>query len=322
MNQIESSFDQVRRAPSLPPFSKGVRGLSEVGPDSPVSEAIRVSIAQALLQLDKLQSAAHDAQPEGVHQFRTAIRRLRSQLRMFRDLLDPGWIDLVEGELRWLAGVLGDVRDLDVLRARLLRDCDDSRLVLAPLFDRLDQRREEAIQAMASALQGTRYHNLKAMLGQALVELPLTAEASIPCCRDALPVLVRDAWKALKRRGRAIDVDSPDSDYHDVRKKAKRLRYNAESAAKILSGRSSRRANRIAKLARKLQDLLGTHQDAIVAREVVREIASAHEGDVPFQLAAARLMNRQESAAQQARKRFPSSWKKLDRKRNRRWLHV
>src|SRR5262245_44331743 len=56
-------------------------------------------------------------EPDAVHQMRVATRRLRSALREFAELLDPTVIGDLDEELRWLAGVLGEVRDIEVLRA-------------------------------------------------------------------------------------------------------------------------------------------------------------------------------------------------------------
>ena len=57
--------------------------------------------------------------PEFVHQSRVATRRLRSDLKTFRDALDPVWVDRMRAELKWLGADLGGVRDADVLAARL-----------------------------------------------------------------------------------------------------------------------------------------------------------------------------------------------------------
>ena len=70
-------------------------------------------------------SLAHDpgtrlgTDPEELHQFRVATRRLRAFLRAGRELLDPAWAEPLREELRWLGGALGPVRDLDVLIERL-----------------------------------------------------------------------------------------------------------------------------------------------------------------------------------------------------------
>ena len=57
--------------------------------------------------------------PEGVHRARVAARRLRSDLLMFRPLLDRDWADALREEIGWLGRLLGPIRDAEVLGARI-----------------------------------------------------------------------------------------------------------------------------------------------------------------------------------------------------------
>ena len=76
------------------------------------------ALETASSRIRSIEPAARRGDAEGIHRLRTTTRRLRSELRAFRDLVDPEWIGPLEGEMKWLAGLLGDVRDLDVLTAR------------------------------------------------------------------------------------------------------------------------------------------------------------------------------------------------------------
>jgi CHAD domain-containing protein len=145
---------------------------------------------------------------------------------------------------------------------------------------------------------------------------PRLREAAWEPCRSALPGLVRDAWKRAKKRGRHLRKHADDEDYHDVRKRAKAVRYAAEAVMPVLG----RRAQRFATRARKVQEVLGTHQDAVVAADEVARVAAAFPHDPPFQDAAKRLRRRLRKAAAKSRNRFFKAWRKLDRKALRRWL--
>jgi CHAD domain-containing protein len=256
---------------------------------------------------------------EGVHGMRTATRRLRSDLRTFLDLLDGDWAGPLEDELRWLAGVLGPVRDLDVLEARLREAAGNSADALAPLFRALGARHEAASAALRAALAGERYQALLARLDDALERPSLNDQAGEPC-GEALPPLVARVWKSLKKRARALGPDDPEDDFHDVRKRAKRLRYAAEAVAHALDARTAKSARRFAKLATRVQDVLGEFQDAIVAGQEIDRLVAEHPDDGPFNLAAGRLLERQAIAAEQARALFFKVWDKLDRRACRRWL--
>jgi len=115
--------------------------------------------------------------PEHVHQARVGTRRLRSDLRTFRRLLDPEWAALVRAELGWLAAALGEVRDADVLTARLR---DQIRTLpgtdtkgAAGLLRRLAAQREEARVRLVAALDTERYLALLDNLVHASAQPPL-----------------------------------------------------------------------------------------------------------------------------------------------------
>src|SRR5262249_1607035 len=160
--------------------------------------------------------------------------------------------------------LLGAVRDLDVLRTRLAKSAGDTESALAPLFDSLAERHDHATIALRDGLRSPRYVELIARLAEAAERAPLTDEAAEPC-RTALPPLVDDAWDRLKRPARRIVADSPDEDLHEVRKRAKRARYAAEAVSIALGEPGSEDASRFARRATDLQDVLGEHQDAVVA---------------------------------------------------------
>src|SRR5690242_1793811 len=128
-----------------------------VDPGDPVAAAVRTALVAGAARLRASGPAALDGRVEGVHRMRTATRRLRCALRTFRGLLDAGWARPLEGELKWLAEVLGDVRDLDVLGERLRRASGGSADALAPLFEALGRRHEAASAALLDALRGARY---------------------------------------------------------------------------------------------------------------------------------------------------------------------
>src|SRR5206468_6555373 len=101
-----------------------------------------------------------------VHRMRVGTRRLRTDLRTFRPLLDPLWTAGLRAELSWLGERLGAARDAEVLRARLRRVAAAD--PVAPLdgaaIARLDAdlaaRHEEALGALDATLRGERYRVL------------------------------------------------------------------------------------------------------------------------------------------------------------------
>ena len=304
--------------PSLEPSRDEPRALPPVLPDDPASAALQSALATGQHWLGQLQSSASRGNVDGVHHLRTTTRRLRSALELFRPLCDPSWVDHRAEELKWLADALGAVRDLDVLRARIAADGPEAEFAaaLGRIVDGLRDRHDRASAALRDALASARYAALTAALAGAAA---LNDGAWEPC-RKALPPLVNDAWTRLKRAGRALKKDDPDADFHEVRKRAKRARYAAEAVREALGHASADDAKRFARRAKDVQDVLGAHQDAVLAAAEVRRAAAEHPDLGPFNFAAGQLLQRQLQDAADARRRFFNVWNGLDRKKVVRWL--
>lgn len=263
--------------------------------------------------------------PEGVHLMRVATRRLRSALGTFRSLLEADAASGLREELRWLAGVLGAVRDLQVLQERL-RDRlarEPAELVVGPVSRRLDERLDADIAAgrlaVIRALDSQRYRALLGELAALLASPPLVESADCPADR-MLPALLADERARLRRAVRASRqaLPGPDRDaaLHEVRKVAKRLRYAAELAAPV----AGELAERLAESAEEVQGILGGHHDGVVARELLRRLAvEAHaRGESAFSYGRLDALEQADVAADEARferawRRFPKRWPRTER---------
>jgi CHAD domain-containing protein len=297
--------------------------LPRVKPRDPAGHAILSALEGAVLRIQVSDPEARRGESEGIHRLRTSTRRLRSELRAFHDLVDPLWREQIQGELKWLAGVLGDVRDLDVLAARLrgataVRDESDVQ-ALAPLLDELEARHARALRALRDALQSDRYRNLQSALQRAIAHPALKDEAWEPC-RTALPPVAAAAWRRLKKAARDLQPSDPDVEFHEVRKRAKRARYTAELIASALGHHAAKDARRFIRLTTQVQDALGEHQDAMVASRTIEEGLDAHPEDGAFAEVARRLLESQREVAQAGRTAFFKIWDRLDRKKVRRWM--
>ena len=127
---------------------------------------------------------------------------------------------------------------------------------------------------------------------------------------DELSDFVRKPWRKLRRAVDALGPDSPDHDLHVARIAAKRCRYAAEAVAPALG----KEVRTFAKAIADLQDVLGEHQDAVVAGEWLRENSDG-AGFVAGELAAT-----EHFAALAARDQWPAVWKRARRKKLRRWM--
>jgi CHAD domain-containing protein len=258
---------------------------------------------------------------DAVHQMRVTARRIRSSLKTFRPLLDPEWTGSLRDELSWLADELGGARDSEVLLDRLLGHLDDlpPDLVVGPVRARLTQvlgaNLESGRESAIAMLDSERYVVLLERLVDAGWE-PMTAPEAEEPTGDAIPALIKSAWKKLAADVEALDPSGVDTaQWHKVRIESKRLRYSCEATVPIFG----KPAKELAKQAESLQTSLGENQDAIIAADQLRALATGRSGGaVAFTLGL--LYARQTQAAAAARARFRRDWSEASRSRYRRWL--
>ncbi|MEV4296830.1 CYTH and CHAD domain-containing protein [Microbispora rosea] len=248
------------------------------------------------------------AEEDAVHKARVACRRLRSALKAFKRIV-AGTEDLQE-ELRWLGEVLGEARDLEVIRARFTARLDDldPRLVTADarrrLGDDLMAREHDAYERIRRALSESRYFALLDSLDALAAGPPLTAAAA-KTAEKALPKIVDRNWRrvtdAYEAARRIEEGEGREAAMHDVRKAAKRARYTAEAAG--MSDAAER--------ATEVQEVLGRHQDGVVAQGVLLEEAerARQAGEDTFTYGV--LAGIESAEAARAQEEFPTVWSRL-----------
>jgi CHAD domain-containing protein len=255
---------------------------------------------------------------DAVHQMRVATRRIRSALQAYGKVIDRSATRELTTELKWLAGVLGDARDLEVLHARFAHAVDalPDELVVGPVAARLTRffagREADARTALLAALDSDRYLALLAAIDGLLADPPLTSHARGKASRE-LPALVGRAYRRVavhvKVADRLASGDERDAQWHEARKASKRLRYAAEAAAPALG----KLANRLVKQVKHVQELLGDHQDAVVARPVLREIGIAAHLDGENGFTYGLLHQQQTDAGRLHEGDINASWRDLRR---------
>lgn len=282
----------------LPPLSNADRRRIGIG-----------ALARRVIDEQRAAVLAHEPgtrlgdDPEALHDMRVATRRLRSALRLFRAWLPPEAPPLRE-QLRWLAGALGEVRDLDVQIERI-EAFAEAEPDLEPLAALLRIRRDGARERMLAALDDPRY---EALLG-ALEYLAASAtEGDAPALTEA-PALLARQWRRFNRLARQLDADSPDKDYHATRVVGKRLRYAVEFVAPLYG----KRAGRMRAATTGVQDRLGAHQDAAVAIEQLRALAGDAGGQLPAAtlFAMGALAERYAAGMAAEREAFPEVYRRV-----------
>ncbi len=296
--------DRVTRPPERPrPRGQG-----------PVGAVLQARLAEQVEVLKRRDIAVRRDAHDGVHQLRVAMRRLRSALATFRPLVNRDLTDPVREELRWIAGMLGEARDAEVMAQRLdqVVAATPVELVLGGVSARIEHtlgtRYREGLAAAVEAMESARYLDLLAALDRLVADSPWTPLAQEPA-DDVLPGLLRRDWKRLRKAVAAADAAADhrtrDVALHESRKAAKRLRYAAEAARPVLG----KDAKKVATAAKTMQTVLGEHHDSVVIRAVLRDLGvqAQLEGDSAFTFGL--LYGLEQARGDALEEQFRQAWK-------------
>ncbi|WP_405578445.1 CHAD domain-containing protein [Streptomyces sp. NBC_01190] len=282
-------------------------------------EAVLNRFAEQLGLLLTYDAAARADQPDAVHEMRSTSRRLRSLLRGSKRVLDRERTDTVAGELRWLTGALGGSRDSEVLAARLRKQARDlggpeGKELARRIAAQEEERHRTAHRATLKALDSPRYHRLLDSLERLRATPPLLpGRADQPAAKHLRKVAARDQRRLAARMAAAEQAgchphgQDRDRALHEARKAARRARHTAETALPY----GGKKAARLRKRTKAVQQVLGDHQDAVMARAALPELAAAARAVGDDTYGYGRLHGRQDELAREARHRLPAVWEKV-----------
>ncbi len=265
------AFDVVQPAAKAEPFS--------ITAEHVVDDVIALLLGTCWHHLLKNQAVAEaGSDPEGVHQMRVALRRLRTICALFRrDIPSPAF-QTVNSEARWLMQQLGPAREWDVFAETTI-----TRLVAAApdvdfggLREAVERQRKSSYAALQTVLADPRCSRFLLSLGQLVesrgwrneIDSEALAALSLPMPTLANKILARLHRKALRRGAhfRQLNVDAQ----HDLRIDLKKLRYAAEFFLPLYATQA--RARRYARRLARLQTSLGRVRDIASTRVLLDTI--------------------------------------------------
>ena len=229
-------------------------------------EAVTAAIRELVRQFDESESAALVGRPDGVHQHRTAVRRLRSVLRVFGDLYDPFAVKQLRTLLKEWGSALGVVRDHEVaaeLVDELSGDVPEAALD-DRLTDRLVQPEREAVSTshrrLAEIHDLKRLEEMRRLLHGFAADPPYSPAAAAPA--DSIRSTITKTARVVLRKSRHLERSLEDR--HLLRKRARRLRHAVEAVTTDPPGLFGRRVRRIGRIAKRMQSELGDHRDSVL----------------------------------------------------------
>jgi len=240
---------------------------------------------------------------EFVHDMRVATRRVRAALRMFEKVFAKSSLDRLTQKIKWLASVLGTVRDLDVYMqavpdylAYAQWEPPDYRFYV----EGLAAKRKAAHDALLEALDSQRYAALKREMETFLAK-PCFSSSS-----GGIKSIARKRVESLALKAQSAgDKAKTDEELHAARIAFKRARY----AAEFTRGLAPKQLGRLARLATQYQDVLGRHQDATIACDRVREALEAEKKDRLKAFLLGYLLACQRLSAIESKREFLGRWR-------------
>ena len=247
-----------------------------------------------------------DRDHEALHQMRVATRRIRAILRAVRSFLESEWTEQVRQEISWISSLLGEVRDWDVLLAYFREQFQDfsatEQRSCQSILHNFEDQRSIARAGLLEGLCSDRYLDLLNHFEDSLTHLPFQPSSL------TIVDVTRNTFHKLRDFVNSLNGVYPKSQLHRIRILLKRTRYAAELAEPLLG----KRAKRFLQQAKPLQDLLGQHQDAVVAERRLLALKQHSRGTgiaYVTGLMVERLRNRQAGVYHQ----IPEQWEQLEK---------
>lgn len=250
---------------------------------STADAAFRTIGFSCLEQVIANERAVRHDDPEGVHQMRVGLRRLRAAISIFKDMLGGAETEALKRELKWLTEQLRAARDLDVLiaeRVHPLRDAEPVGADAGVLERDLTAQRKASIEKAKAAVDSDRYRamGLKGALWLAHGAWSHSNAAASKKGRDmpveefAATVLAERSKKILKKARKVAELEPRAR--HKLRIAVKKLRYACEFFADIFAGaKRDAQRKRFCKTLKSLQGFLGTLNDIEVHKQFATTLA-------------------------------------------------
>ena len=281
--------------------------------------------ALAIAELRRLLGAWHRHEPrarlgqdpEELHQLRVAVRRIDATLALFKRQLPESLVQArktAKGVLR----ALGGARDVDVQLAELSRYCaglpETEGAAAEPLRRQLEAQGARARARMVRLLDAAPTRRWLEDLSTATTAGVAVNATAAHSAFAVMPERVRQRFRKLRKSVRKLPKNASMEEFHEVRRRAKHLRYAIECGGSLFG----KPAEELLRALRRMQEKLGVHQDAHVARSRLATLAADSTAALPAAtlFLMGRLAERQSDVISQADRTLSRAWRRV---RGKRW---
>jgi CHAD domain-containing protein len=281
----------------------------KIAPDQPAKAAFQSIASACLAQIVANKPAILAGDPEGVHLMRVGLRRLRTAISLFADIVADARMPAIRRELKWLSDELGPAREFEVFLTRVVAPLGQQHTRLSgmrTLSRDLADQREAAVARAVAAVSSPRFRELT-RTAAAWIETggwrqprsKLARERGEQPIETVARAQLKRRWKQIRKHGRRLAHLDPGA-RHELRIRAKKLRYATEFYKTVFAGKkqAKRRAAFLTAL-KPLQECLGELNDIFVHEKLTNGIVQAsaiRKAGQPRQVAAAGLLTSHEEA--------------------------
>ena len=254
-----------------------------LAPDATAATALTASLHACTRHLVANEAASFGSDPvEGIHQMRVALRRLRTSLTLFRSLIEGTELAFLVDEAKWLFGILGEARDLDVFDQEILapvRTAFPYAEGISALGERAQKQRARARAAALRTLKSPRYSALVLDLCHAAEAEPWRAgersDLADRTARTFAAECLRTRLKKVRGLGKRLEELSV-PERHEMRIRLKKLRYACEFFQSLFpKKRTKPYLDRLSAL----QDIFGHLNDVATAETLLGQLVAPTEAD-------------------------------------------
>jgi len=312
-----SKFSAGLQVAGLDPSAQASLGNVDITPGQPFADAQLALLRRYFAAVLGNEAEVRGGSALAVHQMRVAARHLEVVLRIFRGY-GPSWAVASRGRVRGLIRALGTVRDCDVqiafLDASIATFDTETRKALAPLRERLVAQQEKARARLLLTLDSPGIQTWTREWQEQLRAAPAgSVRAQHAVTAVVARGIIREQARRLRKYADRIHEDSTAEDYHQVRIRAKRLRYSVDAFASLYGDT----AGEFVKALTRLQNVLGEYHDSNVREQRFAELVADGPRLPPAtSFLVGRLVERDVHAFERCGKKFDKAWR---RTRRRRW---